>query len=200
MTGEEVLHHMIRKVLPDLLVTIENTAEAFGWDAPPMLLGLFHDRTCDDAGPRLVVAEPVPYRPDIWHMPDPDQPGRALHPTVVLNRIADDIADTETRSRTTAWLEPRRRTFAGMAFAFEGWQFRPYADYRHGDINQVPAMADAEVRIVVAIDVDGGYYQVVRFRGDSRNSVTVHDEPPPDLLEADIPQAVTRLVTTIAAL
>ena len=89
---------------------------------------------------------------------------------VVLQSIADILADGPRPADIGRWLHRPGLTFVGLGFCCEAWVTLGYQGDRYGDLNTVPAMADAEVRILVAVDIDERLYQVRRPRGDTPRS------------------------------
>ncbi|WBB52403.1 hypothetical protein [Verrucosispora sp. WMMD573] len=183
-----MLSPQITLALPQVITGIEEKAEHLGWDAPPVLLALFHRHLVTGSPLHLIEVEPSPFALDL-------QPGSNSGLTGVLNLLAGFICIPENAPELNDWLDATHRTFVGYALVFEGFQYTPYADYTYGDINTVPAMADAEVRLVVAIDTNGRRYETRRIRGEGPQPITVHDALTPNRLAGAIPDVLSRLVT-----
>jgi hypothetical protein len=183
-------------MLTDTLVRLEAVAERSGWNKPPVLSGLF---THHSPLMTAVEVEPFPVHPKTWHLPDPDQPGETLPTAVILGTIADYLT-RRARPGFARWLRPHRRQFLGVAFTCEAYSTSHYAGYRPGDLNQVPAMADNEVRLVTALDVDGRLYQITRVRGHDKPDVTVLHPAPTGYAETTIGEAMSNLVNLVRQL
>ena len=176
------------------LAGAEATVDADGWDRPPLLLGVFTDQPGGQP-PRVHLAEfPLPGR---WNVPIPGTAGATVPIVFVLRSVADTLADGARPAEIGQWLHRPGLTFVAMGFCCEAWATRSYPDYRYGDLNAVPAMADAEVRVLVAVDIDQRLYQVRRTRGEGIVDITVDNDPPSEAWEANIPDALRRLVTVM---
>ena len=176
------------------LAGAEATVDRDGWDRPPLLLGLFTDQPGGQP-PRVHLAEfPLP---DRWNVPIPGTSGATVPNVFVLQSLADILAESPRSAEIGHWLHRPGLTFTGMGFCCEAWMTRGYQHYRYGDLNAVPAMADAEVRVLVAVDIDQRIYQVRRTRGDTTVEVTVDNEPAPEAWQANIPDALRRLVAAL---
>ncbi|MGC5054951.1 hypothetical protein ACLQ2S_26300 [Micromonospora sp. DT48] len=183
-----MLSPQITVALPEVVTRIEEKAEDLGWDVPPVLFALFHRQLVKGSPLHLIEVEASPFALDL-------KPGSDSSLAGVLNLLVGFISIPENAPGLTEWLDATHRTFVGYALVCEGFQYTPYADYAYGDINMVPAMADAEVRIVVAIDTDGRCYETRRVRGEGPQPITVHDGLTPQLLAGAIPDVLSRLVT-----
>jgi hypothetical protein len=177
-------------MLTDTLARLEAVAECSGWNKSPVLSGLF---THQSPLMTAVEVEPFPVHPKTWHLPDPDRSGETLPTAMILGSIADYLT-RRARPGFARWLRPHGRQFLGVAFTCEAYSTTHYAGYRPGDLNQVPAMADNEVRLVTALDVDGRLYQITRVRGHGKPDVTVLHPAPPECAETTIGEAMTNLV------
>jgi hypothetical protein len=176
------------QALAAALVRTETAAERAGWDAGPTLIGLF-DRTVTTTD-RTIEVDPFPLDPSTWRVPDPHRPGHHLPVPIVLQAIAHTLTSAKAPEWLPEWLCEHGRTLIGFAFCCEGWATSGFAGYRPGDLGAVPAMADAEVRALTAVDIDGRYYQVMRVRG----------EPTATLTTAEVPTAATRATIVVDAL
>lgn len=178
-------------MLTDALIRTEAVADQRGWNNPPALLGLFAHHS-----PRLTAIEVTPYPidPKVWRLPDPDQPGETLPPPVVLGSIAGTLATASARPRYASWLRRNGRRFLGAAFVCEAYHAAPYPGYEPGDLNAVPAMADAEIRLLTALDLDHRLYQITRTRGHDQPGTTVLHPAPPQHADTTIGEAMYALV------
>lgn len=183
-----MLSPQITHALPEVVTGIEEKSEDLGWDCPAVLLTLFYRQLVTGSPLHLIEVEASPFALDL-------EPGSESGLAGVLNLLVGFISISENAPELKDWLDPTHRTFVGYALVFEGIQYTPYADDAYGDINAVPAMADAEVRIVVAIDTDGRCYEARRIRGRGPQPVEVHDTLTPELLAGAIPDVLSRLVT-----
>ena len=184
------------EALTAALAHTEAAAERAGWDRPPELIGLF-DRPVTSTE-RDIEIDPFPLETSTWRIPDPHQPGHDLPVPAVLQAIADTLTPPTTPAWLPDWLHERGRTLIGFGFCCEGWATAGYPGYRPGDLNAVPAMADAEVRLLTACDTDGRFYQVMRVRGEHTTTVTVIDQPPPQVRATTVTDALYRLVAIAA--
>lgn len=186
-----MLHDATITMLTDALIRTEAVADQLGWNNPPVLLGLFAHHL-----PQLVAIEikPYPIDPKVWQLPDPDHPGETLSPPVVLGSIAGTLATDSARPRYASWLRRGGRQFLGVAFICEAYHAAFYPDYCPGDLNAVPAMADAEIRMVTALDVDDRLYQITRARGHHHPNATVMHPAPPQHADTTIGEAMYALV------
>ncbi len=184
------------EALTAALAHTEATADRAGWNGLPELIGLF-DRPVTGTE-RDIEIDPFPLETSTWRIPDPHRPGHDLPAPLVLQAVADTLAPPNAPTRLPEWLpdwlHERGRILIGFGFCCEGWATSGYPGYRPGDLNAVPAMADAEVRILTACDTDGRYYQVMRVRGKDTATVTVDDEPPPQMRNSTVADALYRLV------
>lgn len=182
--------HAVRSALAGA----EATVDGDGWDQQPLLIGLFTDQP--EGQPLRVHLAEFPL-PDRWNVPIPGTCGATVPTVFVLQSIADILADGPRPAEIGRWLHRPGLTFVGMGFCCEAWMTHGYQGYRYGDLNTVPAMAEAEVRILVAVDIDERLYQVRRTRGDTTVEVTVDSDPAPGAWQANIPDAVRRLVAAL---
>jgi hypothetical protein len=171
---------------------LEADAETRGWDAPPVLLGLF-DRS-PSTRVQAIEVDPSLVPPDVWNLPDPTNPDHCLPAPVVLHLVAAQLSTPQVRPLMSQWLRRDGRTFLGFGLLAEAWQTANYHGYRSGDLNAVPAMADAEVRALTAIDVDERSYQLIRVRGRQQPAVSIQDSPLPLFWQTNIPDALRHLV------
>ncbi|GIG63394.1 hypothetical protein Lfu02_77660 [Longispora fulva] len=179
------------------LTDIEAFADArLGWDAPPRAYGIFTQP--DGGGRALLVAAPLPIRESQWHLPDPQRPGVNLSAALVLGGITFQLTEPGAPAWFGRWLTKNGRQLVATAFLFEGYTTSGYAGYTPGDLNEFPAMADAEVRIIAAIDIDGRVWQLVRRRGDSTPELTVMEQPPPEVNATNVIYALARLLAARA--
>ncbi|MGI5213329.1 hypothetical protein [Plantactinospora sp. CA-290183] len=178
----------IRLALREVVAGIEDKAQTHGWDAPPVLLALFHRQLAEDLPVHLIDVAAMPFTLNLDPAPSSGIAG-------VLNLLVDFVTMPEAASPIKDWLHSGERTFVGIGLVFEGFQYIPYPGYVHGDINREPAKATAEVRLVCAVDTDGRYYQVDRIRGEDRRRATIHDRVAPEL--GAVPHALSRLVTAV---
>lgn len=170
--------------LTDALSRVETRVEELGWDNPPFLIGMFRSPGTD---PLTIEADLFPIQPEVWDLP-------GGHPAAVFDLISDYFDTQDTRPHLARWLRPDERCFLSFAFVVEGWQTIAYEGYARGDLNEVPTMADAEVRLLTAIDTDLRLYQIVRVRDSDKPTVTVLEVPPPPLWESTVGYALLRLV------
>ena len=184
------------EALTAALAHTEAAAERAGWDRPPELIGLF-DRPVTSTE-RDIEIDPFPMETSAWLIPDPHRPGHDLPVPAILQAIADTLTPPTTPAWLPDWLHERGRTPIGFGFCCEGWATAGYPGYRPGDLNAVPAMADAEVRLLTACDTDGRFYQVMRVRGQHTTTVTVVDQPPRQLRATTVTDALYRLVAIAA--
>jgi hypothetical protein len=122
----------------------------------------------------------------------PDLPGPLLAGPIVLHLVAAHLSTPQIRPLIAQWVRRDGRELIGFAFLAEGWQSAGYDGYRYGDLNTVPAMADAEVRAVIAVDVDERGYQLVR--GQHPPPMSILTSPPPVFWQTNIPDALRQLV------
>jgi hypothetical protein len=179
------------ETLTAALIHTEAAADQAGWDATPALIGLF-DRTVTSRDHNIEI-DPFPLDAATWQIPDPQRPGQNLPVPVVLQAITDTLASPAAPAWLRDWLRERGRTLIGFGFLCEGWVTSGYPGYRPGDLNAVPAMADAEVRILTACDTDGHFYQVTRERGANTPTVIVLTQPTPSIRATTVTNALYRL-------
>ncbi len=185
------------QALAGALVHTESVAEQGGWDADPVLLGLFDGPVT--GADRTIEIVPFPLDPAPWRIADPHRPGHNLPVPVVLQALAHTLTSAQAPDWLPDWLGELGRTLIGFAFCCEGWATAGFAGYQPGDLNAVPAMADAEVRVVTAVDVDGRYYQVLRVRGEDDATLTTAEVPTPSMRDTIVVDALYRLATTISS-
>jgi hypothetical protein len=188
-----MLPQHISLALRDVVAGIEEKAHTFGWDAPPVLLTLFHRQLVDDSPLHLLEVEVAPFTLDL-------NSGASHRLADVLNLLTEFVTTPEPAPELRNWLDGTQRTFVGFALVCEGFRYTPYEGYVYGDVNRTPSMADAEVRLVAAIDTDGRYYEVIRTRGEDQHQFAVHDTLTPELLADAIPDTLSRLVTAVQKL
>jgi len=186
-----MLNDSTATMLTDALIRTEAVADQLGWNNPPVLLGLFAHHT-----PTLTAIEvkPYPIDPKVWHLPDPDHAGQSMPTPLVLGSIAGTLATGQARPRYASWLRRGGHQFLGVAFICEAYHAALYSGYRPGDLNAVPAMAEAEIRLLTALDVDQRLYQISRARGQRQPHVTVLHPAPPQHAETTIGEAMHALV------
>lgn len=184
-------------MLPDITVKaigtelrrMEEAVElSIGWDAGQAVLILFDDPAGTTAHTDLLPFEPR------WTVPLPDGSGNV--PVPIVLRAFADILNPAALDWLPGWLRQNGRTLLGVAFLCEGWVTSGFTGYRYGDLNAVPAMADAEARILTAVDTDGRLYQLIRHRGQ-QPTLTVDTEPTPAQRDATITDAVYRLTSVL---
>jgi hypothetical protein len=160
----------------------------------PVLFGVF-DHTLT-AGWHAVDLDPTLLPPRIWQMPDPHHPDRALPPGMVLATFAGYLTDPDPdlRAALAGWLSASGRRCVAFAFLAEAYTARPFLGYRHGDLNAVPAMAEAEIRVLAAVDTDRRYYQITRRLGAPTAVMSILDHPPAPVRDTMVVAALTRLV------
>jgi hypothetical protein len=178
-------------MLTDVLIRTEALADQLGWNNPPVLLGLFAYYT-----PTLTAMEvkPFPIDPKVWQLPDPDRWGQTLPTPVVLGSIAGTLSTGSARQQYASWLRRGGRRFLGAGLICEAYHAAYYPGYQPGDLNAVPAMAEAEIRLLTALDVDDRLYQISRARGRDRPNVTVLGPAPPQHAETTIGEAMYALI------
>ncbi|MGH3680097.1 MAG: hypothetical protein ACRDT2_07580 [Natronosporangium sp.] len=177
----------------EALARVEAADHTQGWDIEPILIGLF-TRPGERPNGLLIEVDPGLFGPAIWHQSDPANPGHSLPMATVLDLMVRTVSAADQRTGFHDWLNPRSRTFLGFALLFVGWKTTPYHGYRHGDLNNVPAMAEVEVRVVAGLDLAGRYYQIHRGRGETVTAAAVIDPAPADLAHTNVGAALTRLV------
>jgi hypothetical protein len=186
-----MLKHSTVTMLTDVLIRTETLADQLGWNNPPVLLGLFAHNT---PAATAIEVKPYPIDPKVWQLPDPDHPGQSLPTPLVLGSIAGTLATGSARQQYASWLRRGGRRFLGAAFICEAYHTALYSGYRPGDLNAVPAMAEAEIRLLTALDVDERLYQISRARGHARPNATVLHPAPPQHAETTIGEAMYALV------
>lgn len=179
------------EALTAAMTTYERTVHSGGWDADPVLIGMF--RATSAPTDRAIEVDPLPLAPRTWSIPDPFRPGHNLPPTFALQAVAD-ILPTRGASWLDDWLYHEGRVLISIGFLFEGWRSRPYEGYRLGDLRDQPAMAEEEVRMLAANDLDGRHYQIARVRDGDEPAVHVDDDPSPSLRGSTIGLALTQLM------
>lgn len=179
----------LREVVPG----IEEKAHSIGWDAPPVLLTLFHRQLVENSPLHVLEVELAPFELDL-------NDGASHRLADVLNLLTEFLSTPEPAPELRTWLDSTQRTFIGLALVCEGFRYVPYEGYVYGDMSRTPPMADAEVRLVAAIDTDGRLYEVIRTRGEDQHQFTVHDTLTPEQLADAIPDALSRLVTAVQKL
>jgi hypothetical protein len=165
--------------------------EQIGWhDALRTVLGLFGDPATTVARAAMLPVEPK------WALRLPDSAGFLPAP-FVLHAFADALTDTRP-SWLAEWRRVNGANLLGAAFLCEAWVSSVYADYQYGDLREVPAMAEREARLLVAVDIHGQLYELIRVRGQ-QPTLNVTDTPTPAQREANIPAAVYQLVAALHA-
>lgn len=163
--------------------------QRIGWnDALCTVFGLFGDPAATAAHAVMLPVEPN------WARRLPEIPAPLPAP-FVLHHFAETLARD-----LPPWLPQWRRAngdnLLGAAFLCEAWVTPTYADYEYGDLRKVPAMAATEARLLIAVDLSGRLYELIRKRGQ-RRTLTVTDEPTAAQREARIPAAVYQLAAAL---
>ncbi len=180
----------VKAIATELRRMEEAVERSIGWDAGQAVLILF-----DDPADTRAHTDILPFEPR-WTVPLPDGSGNVPVP-IVLHAFADVLNPTAL-DWLPGWLRQDGRTLLGVAFLCEGWVTSGFPGYRYGDLNAVPAMAEAEARFWTAVDTDGRLYQLVRRRGQ-RPTLSVDAEPTPAQRDAALTDAVYRLTSALRA-
>jgi hypothetical protein len=196
-TGQPPANHTLPPSTVDAMAAAFLAAEADADQHPdhsPVLFTVF-DHTLT-TGWHAVELDPTLASQRIWQLPDPHHPGRNLPPGLVLTALADHLTDPDPglRSALTGWLSAGGRRCVGFAFLAEAWISPLYAGYLHGDLNDVPGMAEAELRVFAAVDTDRRLYQITRRLGAPTAEMSILDDPAPVIRDTVVVAALTRLV------
>jgi len=183
-------------------VAVEAVADPDGWNQPPVLYAAFDNPLAP--GMHAVDLDAALSAPWVWQIPDPRQPGRYVPPALTLDAIAEiiaeDGADPDRRPELAGWLHAAGRSCVAFAFLSHALISQLYPGYQPGDLIAVPAMAEAEARILIAVDTDRRVYQIVRRRGQPTPEVTITTEPTEFVIHSLVVAALTRLTLTARAL
>jgi len=196
-TGRPPANHTLPPSTVDAMAAAFLAAEADADQHPadsPVLFTVF-DHTVT-TGWHAVELDPTLASQRVWQVPDPHHPGRSLPPGIVLTALADHLTDLDPglRSVLSRWLSDGGRRCLGFAFLAEAFSSQPYAGYRHGDLNDVPGMAEAELRVFAAVDTDRRLYQITRRLGAPTADLSILDDPAPVIRDTVVVAALTRLV------
>ncbi|MFG1888088.1 hypothetical protein ACGFIR_09490 [Micromonospora sp. NPDC049051] len=175
------------------LTAVEHAANAQGWDALPVLLGLF-DTTIHRHQPRI-NADELGIDPALWWLHSQTVPGMRLPYWVGLKTLTAHL----TAPDTPPWLTRRapfgHRRLAGLAFLAEGLDTSE-TGRRDAAAHGLPANPDGTpVRALTACDIDGRHYQILRIRGSATTTTVVLDDPPALVRATVIPTCLRRLLT-----
>ena len=185
------------QALAGALMHTEASAEQAGWDADPVLLGLFDVPV--SVTDRAIEVVTFPPDPATWRIPDPHRAGHNMPVPVVLQALAATLTSAQAPAWLPPWLRAHGRTLIGFAFCCEAWATSGFTGYEPGDLNAVPAMADAEVRTLTAVDVDGRFYQVLRVRGEDTATLTIAEVPTAAMRDTVVVDALYRLAAITPA-
>ncbi|MFC0532135.1 hypothetical protein [Phytohabitans kaempferiae] len=185
-----LIEHTVNAIATELKRVEETIERRIGWNGDPAVFGMFGDPTDTTAH-----AEVLPFEPN-WTVPLPGRSGNVPVP-IVLRALADQL-NTNPPAWLSGWVRRNAGPLLGAAFLCEGWVTSGFAGYRYGDLNAVPAMADAEARILIAVDTDGRLYQLIRRRGE-QPTLAVEIEPTRRQRDATVVDAVYRLTHAFRA-
>jgi hypothetical protein len=184
------------------LAAAETIADADGWDLPPRLYGLF-TRSAGTAA-QVLDLDATLTASQIWQLADPRQPGTYLSPAVTLEFISEAIetalANPLQRLAVSGWLHAAGRRCLGFAFRCYVRAAGPGPDYLPGEMAVVANGANADARLLTAVDVDHRLYQIVRRRDQLFPDTTVVLGPSEQLADTIVVSALSRLVSVTRAL
>lgn len=181
----------IQTSLTAALTHAEATADRFGWDQPPVLVGLFHLPGVADT--HEIQVDPTLIGHNAWHL-DTATDGQSLAPTVALHRLTTNLAAAPMRNWLRGWMHRDGRHLIGFGLLFEAWLGPVHPGYRHGDLAKAPEFARIEARVVAALDADQRLYQIIRQRGADQSAVSTWADPPPHIRATRVAAGLTRLM------